>query len=463
MDLFEKSPSDHEASRHAPLADRMRPRKFEEWIGQEEVAGPGSPLRRMLERSQLHSMILWGPPGCGKTTLARLVAREGGVALEQLSAVAAGVKEVKAVIETARARSRAGKGQTLLFIDEIHRFNKAQQDALLPHVEDGTIIFVGATTENPSFSVIAPLLSRCRVLTLDRLGEPELVTLLGRALEDKERGLGGESYEIEDGLLGKIAAVSDGDARRAYNTLEQCAALAKAAAAKRKLSGGGPPAPSMTAELLRQVLERDHMLYDRAGEEHFNLVSAFHKSMRASDPDAALYWLFRMLAAGEDPLWIARRILCMASEDIGLADPAAIQVAVAAYQSFHALGLPEGELPLAEATIYMATAPKSNTTLTAKEAAKAAVKEHGPLAVPLHLRNAPTGLMKELGYGREYQYDHDAPEHFSGQPCLPEKLDKDGVRFYEPGGFGFEREIARRIEWWDKRRTERKSGKEKNG
>ncbi|MCE5229287.1 replication-associated recombination protein A [bacterium] len=462
MDLFDQFEEEQSAvkkapSAAAPLAERMRPRTFDEWIGQADVAGPESPLRVMLAYGRLASMILWGPPGCGKTTLARLLADAAGVRFEQLSAVTSGVKDVKEVIERARLMTKAGKGQTLLFIDEIHRFNKAQQDALLPHVENGTILFVGATTENPSFSVIAPLLSRCRVLTLEALGENDLVTLLERALNDAERGLGKDAFEIEDGLLAKIAQVSDGDARRAYNLLEQSAELAKRSAqASDKIIRDGRPAWRLTSDGLRRVLERDHMFYDKGGEEHFNLISAFHKSMRASDPDAALYWLFRMLAAGEDPLWIARRILCMASEDIGLADPQAIQVAVAAYQSFQSLGLPEGELPLAEATIYMATAPKSNAVVVSKEAAKAAVKEHGPLPVPLHLRNAPTGLMKEIGYGREYQYDHDAPEHFSGQPCLPDKLNKARIKFYEPGEFGFEREITKRIEWWNKKREERK-------
>lgn len=461
MDMFdqlneEDAPVRKAPLASAPLAERMRPRTFDEWIGQADVAGPESPLRVMLGHGRLASMILWGPPGCGKTTLARLLAAAAGVRFEQLSAVTSGVKDVKEVIERARLMTKAGKGQTLLFIDEIHRFNKAQQDALLPHVENGTILFVGATTENPSFSVIAPLLSRCRVLTLEALDESDLVTLLERALSDSERGLGKEALEVEDGLLTKIAQVSDGDARRALNLIEQCAELAKRSAEENdKAVREGRPAWRLTADGLRRVLERDHMLYDKGGEEHFNLISAFHKSMRASDPDAALYWLFRMLAAGEDPLWIARRILCMASEDIGLADPQAMQVAVAAYQSFQSLGLPEGELPLAEATLYMATAPKSNATNVAREAAKAAVKEHGPLPVPLHLRNAPTGLMKQLGYGREYQYDHDAPEHFSGQPCLPDKLEKSQIRFYEPGEFGFEKEITKRIEWWNKRRQER--------
>ncbi len=464
--FFDQEPSADTPDRppaNAPLAERMRPRNFEEWVGQSDAVGPGSPLRASIEAGRLHSMVLWGPPGCGKTTLARLLARQSGIAFEQLSAVAAGVKEVREVIERARLRLRAASGahpnsgRTLLFIDEIHRFNKAQQDGLLPHVEDGTILFVGATTENPSFSVIAPLLSRCRVLTLERLGEQELAMLLGRALTDPERGLGALEIELEPGLVEKIAGVSDGDARRALNLLEHCVELARTGALEgTRVERAGGIALRLTAVALRRVLERDHMLYDKGGEEHFNLISAFHKSMRASDPDAALYWLFRMLAAGEDPLWIARRLLCVASEDIGLADPQAMPIAVAALQSLQSLGLPEAELPLAEATIYMATAPKSNSAYRAKEAAKAAVREHGPLAVPLHLRNAPTGLMKQLGYGREYHYDHDAPDHYSGQPCLPERLEQAGASFYEPGEFGFEREIRKRLDWWRKLREQKR-------
>ena len=431
----------------APLAERMRPQTFDDWVGQAGAAGPGSPLRRWLEAGPLPSLLLWGPPGCGKTTLARLIAGRAELAFQPLSAVTSGIKDVKAVIEQARGR-RALKGRgTLLFIDEIHRFNKAQQDAFLPHVEDGTIVLIGATTENPSFSVIPALLSRCRVVTLEALGTEELSTLLRRALEDAERGLGGLGLRAEAEVLERIAALSDGDARRALNLLEQCAVLGREA-------GGG-----LTLEVLKGALDREQMLYDRGGEEHFNLISAFHKSMRASEPQAAVYWLMRMIGAGEDPLWIARRILCVASEDIGLADPRAMQVAVAAYQSYQALGLPEGELPLAEAAIYMATAPKSNSVNEAREAAKRAVKEHGALAVPLHLRNAPTGLMKDLGYGREYQYDHHAPDHFSGQPCLPETL--EGETFYEPGVFGFEKDIAQRLEWWAGKRSEREEDRRK--
>jgi putative ATPase len=350
------------------------------------------------------------------------------------------------VIDQAAGRLALKGRKTLLFIDEIHRFNKAQQDAFLPHVENGTVVLIGATTENPSFSVIAPLLSRARVLTLSPLSLEEIKTVLRRALEAPERGLGQEGWTWEEAALERLAQLSDGDARRALNLLEQAAAMA------RSLKQEGEP-PRLTVEDLSKILDRDHLLYDRSGEEHYNLISALHKSMRASEPQAALYWLTRMLAAGEDPLYIARRVIRFASEDVGLADPQALPLAIAAMQNFQILGSPEGELGLAEAVVYMATAPKSNSLYTALSAAREAVKPHGALPVPVHLRNAPTKLMKSLGYGREYIYDHDAPEHFSGQPCLPEAL--EGTQFYEPGQFGFEKEIQKRLEWWDKKRQER--------
>lgn len=468
MDLFDNPaiPSEEPESRElrektkAPLADRMRPRSFDEWVGQKAAAGPGSPLRRWLAGGQFPSLLIWGPPGSGKTTLARIIANETDMAFAQLSAVTSGVKDVKQVIEMARGRLQLKSRRTVLFIDEIHRYNKAQQDALLPHVEDGTIVLIGATTENPSFSVIAPLLSRCRVLTLQPLAVEELIEVLKRALTDPEDGLGETAWTAEEEVLVKIAQLSDGDARRALGMLEQClmALNEKGSAAEKdddqtKTAVEAEPG-KLTVEKLADILQRGHLLYDAGGEEHFNLISAFHKSMRASDPDGAVYWLFRMLAAGEDPRWIARRILACASEDVGMADPQAMQVAVAAYQSFESLGLPEGELPLAQAAIYVATAPKSNSVNEARAAAKEAVQRHGAAAVPLHLRNAPTGLMKSLGYGRAYQYDHACPDHFSGQPTLPEALQDE--RFYEPGEFGYEKEIQRRIGWWDQRRKERR-------
>ena len=454
MDLFDQSPGDgadfdsndeSPASTQArPLADRMRPRTFEEWVGQQAVAGENAPLRRMLRQGMLPSLIFWGPPGCGKTTLAHLVANATGMVFQPLSAVTSGIKEVKAVIELARQRLTLKGRRTILFIDEIHRFNKAQQDAFLPHVEDGTIVLVGATTENPSFSVIAPLLSRCRVLTLTPLSIEDVLRVLRRALEDAVRGLGAEKWEADDDVLNRLAQLSDGDARRALNLLEQCISHAQSA------SEGETDGRRLTMDDLGAVLERDHILYDRAGEEHYNLISALHKSMRASEPQATLYWLARMLAAGEDPRYIARRIIRFASEDVGLADPQALPLAIAAMQSYQALGSPEGELAIAEAAVYMATAPKSNSLYAAYPRAQQAIEEHGAVPVPIHLRNAPTGLMKSLGYGREYQYDHDSPDHFSGQPCLPDQL--KAARFYEPGAFGFEKEIRKRMEWWDQRR-----------
>lgn len=430
----------------------MRPRSFDEWVGQEAAVGPTSPLRRQLSQGLFPSLIFWGPPGCGKTTLARLIAAHSDMAFQALSAVTSGVKDVKRVIEIAKGRLTLKGRKTLLFIDEIHRFNKAQQDAFLPHVEDGTITLIGATTENPSFSVIAPLLSRCRVVTLTALEPPHIETLLRRALEDPERGLGDQQITADDEVLEKIAGLADGDARRALSLIEQCTVVAGE-------SRDNPEEPlRLTVDVLAGLLERGHLFYDRSGEEHFNLISAFHKSMRASNPDGALYWMFRMLESGEDPRWVARRIIACASEDVGMADPQALQVAIAAFQAYENLGLPEGELALAHATIYVATAPKSNSVVMAIANAKNAIKEHGPLPVPLHLRNAPTGLMKSLGYGREYVYDHSTPDHFSGQPCLPEAL--EGTVLYDPGHFGFEREIQKRLDWWEKRRQELQAEKD---
>jgi len=435
-----------------PLAERMRPRTFDEWIGQGSVAGENAPLRRMMRQGLLPSLIFWGPPGCGKTTLAHLVAHETGMVFQPLSAVTSGIKEVKEMIESARQRLTLKGRRTLLFIDEIHRFNKAQQDAFLPHVENGTVTLIGATTENPSFSVIAPLLSRCRVLTLTPLSVEEVGQVLAQALADAERGLGGEPWQADEAVLERLARLSDGDARRALNLLEQCASHAASATAGAEAGATIPR--KLTLEDLGAVLERDHLLYDRAGEEHYNLISALHKSLRASEPQAALYWLARMLAAGEDPLYLARRMIRFAAEDVGLADPQALGVTLAAMQSYQILGSPEGELGLAEAAVYLATAPKSNSLYVAFPKAQRAIERHGALGVPVHLRNAPTGLMKSLGYGREYQYDHDAPDHFSGQPCLPEAL--EGEKFYEPGAFGYEKEIQKRLEWWEKKRQERR-------
>lgn len=431
-----------------PLAERMRPHRFEQWVGQHEAAGPESPLRRMLRQGSPPSLIFWGPPGSGKTTLAHLIATETGLRFQPLSAVTSGIKDVKRIIEAARNRLVAGEVKVLLFIDEIHRFNKAQQDAFLPHVENGTIVLVGATTQNPSFSVIAPLLSRCRVIALDRLRDEDLVQILQRTLTDRERGLGAEGWQADQELMTRLAQLADGDARQALNLLEQCVAVAR-----------DTPRDEANAQRLRlddlgRVLKRQHLMYDRAGEEHFNLLSAFHKSMRASDPNATIYWMARMIEAGEEPTVISRRILACASEDVGLADPQAMVQAVAAHHALESLGLPEGRLPITQAALYVALAPKSNSVLKAIDGARRAVGEFGALPVPLHLRNAPTGLMKQLGYGHAYQYDHENPEHFSGQPCLPDDLAQ--AEFYHPGAFGFERDLRKRIAWWNKKREERR-------
>lgn len=430
-------------AKNAPLADRMRPRSFREWVGQEDVIGADSFLTRLMQTGSLPSLILWGPPGCGKTTLAGLIAREAKITMTKLSAVSSGIKEARAIIEAARRRLDSTAKPTILFVDEIHRFNKAQQDAFLPPVESGVVILFGATTENPSFSIIAPLLSRCRVLTLKQLDEEELIRILERALRDEERGLGRLNLSVDQEGLKAIAGASDGDARRALNLLEQSAAAARS---------DSPDRSSIDPALIANVAQRTHLLYDRSGEEHFNLISALHKSLRSSDPQAALYWLARMLLSGEDPLYIGRRLVRFASEDVGLADPQALPQALAGVQCYQMLGSPEGELGLVQTVIYLATAPKSNSLYAAWGSVKKEIDRSGSAPVPLHLRNAPTKLMKDLHYGRDYQYDHDRPDHFSAQRCLPEEI--RGEPFYRPGSFGFEREIVKRLQWWDEKRGE---------
>ena len=439
-DLFDKSPVPTRDAR-PPLADRMRPRILAEFVGQEHLLGQGKILRAAIEAGELRSLILWGPPGCGKTTLAFLLAGQVQAAFVPFSAVTSGIKEIKEV--TARAeRSRGDGRRTVLFIDEIHRFNKAQQDAFLPHVERGTIVLIGATTENPSFEVIAPLLSRAKVLTLRQLSEEEVVLILRRALDDRERGLGGLAIEADDAALGFVAGLSAGDARVALNTLEVAAQMAS-----REPQGSR----RVTLQLAREAAQRRAPLYDKAGEEHFNLISALHKSLRGSDPDASLYWLARMLASGEDPLYIARRLVRFASEDIGNADPQALQIAVAAKDAYHFLGSPEGDLALAQAAAYLATAPKSNAIYVAFGEAQQDVESAPLQGVPLHLRNAPTPLMKELGYGIEYQYPHDLPEAFARQDYLPEGL--KGRIYYHPTDRGLEAEIGRRLREWRRRKV----------
>jgi len=416
----------------------MRPKSLDEFVGQEHLLGPGKLLRGMVEAGKIHSLILWGPPGSGKTTLARLLASSAGASCVQFSAVTSGVKDLKKVIQEAEELHRLGK-PTVLFVDEIHHFNKAQQDNFLPHVERGTLILIGATTENPSFEVISPLLSRCQVLVLKALSGDDVGAIIDRARQDTERGLGAWGLEISAEAREFLIQQSQGDCRVALNALETAAVLARKD--KRK-----------TIELsqLQEALQRKPLQYDKAGEEHYNVISAFIKSLRGSDPDAALYWLMRMIEAGEDPLFIARRMIIFASEDIGNADPQALQVAVAAKDAVHFVGLPEGRIPLAQATTYLATAPKSNASYKAMLAAAKDVEDKGALPVPLHLRNAPTPLMEKLGYGKDYKYAHNFPDHVVEQEHLPKEL--SGRKYYSPSESGHEKQIQDRLKSWGEKK-----------
>ncbi|MCK4426956.1 MAG: replication-associated recombination protein A [candidate division Zixibacteria bacterium] len=440
MDLFEKDRK-QKGTRRTPLADRMRPQTLDEFLGQKHILEKGSVLRRAIEEDKIQSAIFWGPPGTGKTTLAHVIAKATGAHFVSFSAVLSGIKEIKGVMAEATRMKEFYNRKTILFVDEVHRFNKAQQDAFLPHVEKGNIILIGATTENPSFEVISALLSRTKVYTLNPLKEDELKIIIKRAIKDKERGLGNLGVELEDKALDYIAQMANGDARIVLSTLE-FAVLTTPPDEKgiRKIS----------LKIAEEAMQKKALVYDKGGEEHYNIISALHKSLRGSDPDAALYWLGRMLAGGEDPLYIARRMVRFASEDIGNADPQALQMAIAAKEAYHFLGSPEGELALAQVAVYLATAPKSNAVYKAFNLVQEDIQRTQTLPAPMHIRNAPTGLMKDLGYGKDYKYPHDFPDHFVDETYLPENL--KNRKYYQPTDFGFEKEIKKRLEWWEKKR-----------
>ena len=450
MGLFRAVEPEQEPQAGRPLADRMRPQTLDEFIGQEDLLAHGKPLRTQIERDELGSMLFWGPPGCGKTTLARIIANQTRSQFVPFSAVLSGIKEIKEVMAKAQSARRYGQ-RTIVFVDEVHRFNRAQQDAFLPHVEAGNVVLIGATTENPSFEVISPLLSRMKVYVLHALSEDQILELLRRAIKDPVRGLGNEAIETDQVVLERIAVLANGDARSAYNTLEALVLGTEPDANGHKV---------LSEERLSDVLQKKLLPYDKSGEEHFNLISALHKSVRNSDPDAALYWLARMIESGEDPLYLARRMVGMASEDIGLAEPGALAVTIAAKEAFDFIGPPEGYLALAQAAVYLSLAPKSNALYTAYGAVHEDLQKTIAEPVPLHLRNAVTGLMGHLGYGKGYQYAHNVEEKVTDMTCLPESL--LGRSYYKPTDQGFEARIRQRLE--EIRRIQKKpQGTRNNG
>lgn len=447
MDLFDQT--DKNAS-YRPLADRMRPRTLQEYVGQSHLLEEGCLLRGLIAEDRIISMIFWGPPGSGKTTLARLIARESQAHFMSFSAVLSGVKEIRSVVDEAKSQLRSHQRHTILFVDEIHRFNKSQQDAFLHHVESGLITLIGATTENPSFEVIAPLLSRARVLLLKPFSAEELEIIITRAMIDQDRGLGMLDLKIEEAALQHVVWSSDGDARTALNSLDAAASIASS-----HLDGHAQGMKTITLAIVEEAIQKKALQYDKAGEEHYNLISALHKSLRGSDPDAALYWMGRMLDAGEPPLYVARRMVRFASEDIGNADPHALLVAMAAVQAFQLLGTPEGELALAQAAVYLATAPKSNALYTAYGRIKETIRKTGYLPVPLHIRNAPTKLMRELDYGRGYQYAHNFDNAYVPQEYMPESLTSQ--KYYLPTDRGYEKIVKERMIYWEKIRQTKKA------
>ncbi len=437
IDLFEDQRK-KALGREAPLAARMRPRTFDDFVGQDHIIGTGRVLRLSIEADQIPSMILWGPPGVGKTTLANLIANVTKSHFDSVSAVTAGVADLRKIVESARERLGMYGHRTLLFVDEIHRFNKAQQDVILPHVEEGTVTLIGATTENPSFEVIAPLLSRCRVFTLKALTNEEVAVIVKLALADENRGIGSLHADVADDAIHHLVTITNGDARVALNALE----LAVSATASD--SSG---ARHVTLDTIEDALQQRSILYDKAGDQHYDTISAFIKSVRGSDPDAAIYWLGRMIEAGESTMFIARRLVILAAEDIGMADPQGLSVAMAAQQAVHFIGMPEGAIPLAEATVYLATAPKSNSAYAALNKAREDARNTRNEPVPMHLRNSVTPLMEEQGYGKGYKYSHDYPGHFAAMENLPESL--KGSRYYQPSDQGYEKDVSQRLkDWW---------------